>query len=179
MKNLRLLPLIFALLFFTGCDLIDKIKGLETFEIAAALNGEYPVHVSETDPLSIDTTFDISSKSHPDIAEYINDVQGYDLITATLMITNWIEGDEDIVFNGSVTLGPVTEIVENLNPYTFYMDGNAYYLSLDSDDLQQINEDFNADDKISVRVNGTVSDKPIHFIIKLTLDLNVEVETDV
>jgi hypothetical protein len=177
MKKLRILPLFLSLLCLLGCDLIDKIKGLETIEIAVALSDDYPVHISETDPLDFQFTDYLTTENNPDLVEYINDVENYDLISATLSVSSWTLGDEDITFSGTVTLGPYEESITNLNPYDYFISGNEYFLQLDNDDLHAINEDLNADNQIKYSIDGVASGKPVQFVITAILDMNVEVKT--
>ena len=124
MKNLRILPLVLSFLFLFGCDLIDKIKGLETIEIPVVLSTDYPVYISETDPLDFNITDYLTTENNPDLVEYINDVEGYDLISATLVVSMWTLGDESITFSGTATLGPYEESITNVNPYDYYISGN-------------------------------------------------------
>ena len=177
MKNLRILSLLFLLLILFRCDLIDKIKGLETIEIPVVLSTNYPVDISENDPLDYSITDYLTTENDPDLTDYISDVEGYDLISATLSVSSWIEGDENITFSGTATLGPYVETITNLNPYDYFINGTEYYLQLDNDDLQAINDDLNADNQIKFSIAGTASGKPVNFIITATLDMNVEVKT--
>lgn len=177
MKNLRILPLFLSLLLIFSCDLIDQIKGLETIEIPIALSTDYPVHISETDPLDFHITDYLTTENNPDLVDFINDVEGYDLISVTLEVTAWTLGDENITFSGTATLGPYEETITNVNPYDFFISGNKYYLQLDNDDLQAINDDLNADNEIKFSIDGLATDKPIQFVITVTMDMNVEVKT--
>ncbi|MFN2127971.1 MAG: hypothetical protein ACK2TU_08950, partial [Anaerolineales bacterium] len=89
MKNLRLLPFLLFFLFQFHCNLIDEIKGLKEFEFDLDLSKSFPVDISEEDPNTINEVFTLDAKSNPDIADYLNDIEEYDIWSIAITITNY------------------------------------------------------------------------------------------
>jgi hypothetical protein len=174
MKNLRILPLVLSLLFLFGCDLIDKIKGLETFEIEATISDYWTVDISEEDDTKIFDNRTLTSKSDPEIFDHLSNISGYELVSAYILTTSWNTVETDISFTGTVKLGQVTKSVSNLRPYDYMT--TPYYLDLTQADLDLISEDLK-DHEIEASIDGFVSDKPVNFVIKVSMDMIVEIES--
>jgi hypothetical protein len=174
MKNLRILPFLLSLLFLFGCDLIDKIRGLETFEVDFDQCINRPVNISETDPDNIDEIYTISASNNPDLVDYLNDIEGWDVVYAYLQVFNFI-GDEETSFSGTVSLGDYVEPFTDIKPYE-WSDGRMIYLDLDNEALAEINEDLNNDNKVIARITGTVSHQPVSFDVYFCIQAIVEVK---
>ena len=171
MKNLRLLPFLLFFLFQFHCNLIDEIKGLKEFEFDLDLSKSFPVDISEEDPNTINEVFTLDAKSNPDIADYLNDIEEYDIWSIAITITNY-EGAENILFSGTLTIGNfVADFTgENaLNPYQLATNGGLYYLNLDADDLKLLNSYMLGNHKLEGTLVGSVSDQPVKFTVNVWL----------
>jgi len=183
MKNLRILPplvmvltLVLLLPSQMGCDLIDKIKGLETFDVDVTVSDYITVDLGENDDTKVFEQVTINPKTHPDLVDYINDISSMELVEAYVTTTQWFNGSQDITFTGTVSLGPVGESYTDIRPAD-YLGGAIMYLNLDQSDLDDINADLNADKEIVAKVDGFVSAVPVSFELKITVVMVVEVET--
>jgi hypothetical protein len=159
-----------------GCDLIDKIKGLETFDVDVTISDTIPVDIGEEDDTKVYKSITLTPKTHPDIIDRINDISGMELVRATITTLTY-SGDEEISFTGKVSLGSVEKEFTGIQP-SAYQYGVEYVLDLTQADLETINDDLNGNDKsITAIVDGYVSGKPVNFVLQLTLDLIVEIES--
>jgi len=181
MKNLRIIPpfvilLTLVLLLPTqfGCDLIDKIKGLETFEVDFDQCIDRTVDIAQDDPDNIHETFTISAEDNYDLVEYLSNIEGWDVIVAYLQVS-WINGDPETTFSGTVTLGNYTQTFTDIKPYE-WSDGRLVYLNLDNAALTALNEDLNNDNKIVGTISGKVSHQPVRFVVYLCIEAVVEVK---
>ena len=171
MKNLRFLPFFLFFLFQFHCNLIDQIKGLKEFEFELDLSKPFYVDISAEDPNSINEVFVLDASSDPDIAEYLSDINEYDIWTIAFTITDYV-GAEDILFSGTLDVGGfVVDLTgENaLNPYQMAMAGGLYYLNLENDDLQMLNAVMLGNHKLQGSLVGTVSGQPVKFTINVWL----------
>ena len=182
MKNPRALPLIIIslMIFFLlpiqfSCEVIDWIRGLETFHVDYEGCSQRPVIIAEDDPDYINENFTLSGSDNEDLYPYLGDVEGWDIIVAYLQISNF-SGDPDITFTGTVMIGSYTETFTDIKP-SEWEDGRFLYLTLDNETLTELNQDLNEDNEIDVSISGQESQRPISFILHFCLEAVVEVKT--
>lgn len=175
MKKLRILPLLMSILLLSGCDLIDKIKGLETFDVDFDACYTIPVNISEQDPSKVvNEQFTINAADNPDLVDYLSNIENWDIYIVYVQV-QWISGNQDVSFSGTVNVGSYSEDFTDIKPFE-WADGRYIYLDLDEAVLKNLNEDMQKDNKIEGSVTGTVSDQPVNFIIYLCVEAVVEVK---
>jgi hypothetical protein len=170
MKNLRILPLLLALLFLFGCNLIDKIKGVQEFDFDVELTTSVSVNIDETDPNSVNETFTLDAKSNPDVVDNLDKITEYDIWTITVSFTDYV-GEEGISFEGTLNVGSYTADFTGMNAVipSNYLFGGEIYLTLDQSDLNALNAELMNGHKLNCSVTGTVSNKPVSFTINFVL----------
>ena len=169
MKNLRILPLFLALIFLFGCDLIDKIKGLEEIDFDIELFKSIPVAVAADDPNTINETFTVDAKTNQDVKDYLDKVTEYDIWNIFVDFTDYV-GEKGIVFEGTIKIGPFSADFTGMNaitPSDYADNGGIIYLDLNQTALDAINAALIAGHKLDCSINGTVSDKPVSFTINI------------
>jgi len=171
MKNLRILPLILSLICLLGCDLIDKIKGLEEFDFDIELIKTVPVSIAVDDPSSVNETFTLDAKSNPDVADNLDKITEYDIWSVYVNFSNY-DGEKGIVFEGMIKVGPFTADFTGMNsiiPSDFADNGGLIYLDLNQAALEALNAAMMAGHKLDCSITGTVSGQPVSFIINIYL----------
>jgi hypothetical protein len=178
MKNLRILPLILLLLLLFRCDLIDRIKGLEEIDFDIELFKTVPVDVDEDDPLTISKTFTIDAKSNDDVKEYLDKITEYDVWNIFVNFSEYV-GEKGIVFEVVFKIGPFTADFTGMNaivPSDNADTGGIIYLDMNQAALDAINAALLAGHTLECSMNGTVSDKPVSFIVNIYIQGTVYAE---
>jgi hypothetical protein len=178
MKKLRILSLVLSLLFLFGCNLIDQIKGLEEIDFDIELVTSVPVDVDEDDPLTINETFTLDATTNKDVADNLNKITEYDVWAVYVTFSNY-DGADDIVFSGTLDIGPFTADFTGDNAVTpsIYADNSgALYLDLNTAALELLNAALQAGHKLNCSVEGTVSGQPVSFTINIYLSGTVYAE---
>ena len=172
MKNLRILPLVLSLLFLFGCGLIDELKNLQEVDFDIELYASKDVDIGPDDSMEITEQFTIDANSNADVRDYINDIVEYDIWNIYIKIPVYV-GEDDILFEGTITLGNYTESFNGqnaLNPSVLYHTQGIMYLNLNQAALTSINQTLLSTHKLEGSIIGTVSGKPVAF----TLDFYIE-----
>lgn len=177
MKNLRLLPLVIALMTFISCDLIDQIKDASTIDIETEVIKKIPVAVAEDDEDNlVDHSFYILAEDNADIRDYLADVNSIDVRRVYLTVEQYV-GDESITFTGSISMvnGLVNIPLTTVQP-SLYTGMNALELTLNNAALLILNEAMTENWAIDGIISGTVSDKPVSFTIVIWVAVIAEAE---
>jgi hypothetical protein len=178
MKNLRILPLLLLLVLLFRCDLIDEIKGLDEIDFEIELYASRDVNIEEDDPDTINDTFVISATSNPDVAEYINDITGFEIWDIYIKIP-YYKGEDGIQFIGKVNIGGYDlDFTEEpyFVPSELYNSGGIYYLALNEANLQALNTKLLNEKKLEGSITGKVSGQPVAFTMDFYIDATVYAE---
>ncbi len=179
MKNLRILPLVLLLLFLFRCDLIDKIKGIDNFEIPVELIGSIPVSVDADDPDNlVNESFTYNASANRDIADNLDCIDSHSITKIWITVSNYIADSDDIVFNGTVIIEGIDLGVNTFTPSDHIIPGGQI-LEVDLSPAaistlnQKLIDNFGI---LSGQVTGSVSDKPISFTINIYIEDTIEGE---
>ena len=178
MKNLRILPLLLLLALLFRCDLIDQIQGLYEIDCEIELYASRDVNIEEDDPDTINDTFVISATSNPDVAEYINDITGFEIWDIYIKIP-YYKGEDGIQFIGKVNIGGYDlDFTEEpyFVPSELYNSGGIYYLSLNEANMQALNQKLFDEKKLEGSIIGKVSGQPVAFTMDFYIEATVYAE---
>lgn len=170
------LLLLVSMLCFTGCSLFEKdieaeVKG--TFFVNESTEG---VNIPYSEFIVIDATDD------SDIRDNLDKIKDWSVQKISYSL-NGFSGDPSTVFSGAMqlrsagTTSGITSVsasVQNLNLADLSSSGAKNELNLSATDLATIAGWFDADERIEVFMQGTLSQAPTSFNLVVYIELKVK-----
>ena len=172
MKNLSYPVVILFLLFTQACD---KVNDLNTIDLNSDLEKSYTANITDSDPLTVNETFNVEAGNDDKIKKYIDHIQDYTVNKVTYKISDY-SGASGILLNGNLNIGSVSVAVTDLDLQAASTSGTVYDLQLSQADLDAIAADFKDGNSISGSLQGSVSDKPVTFTVTISISVTVKAQ---
>ena len=150
------------------CDLFDDVG---TVNLNSTFSHSEEISISDTDPLTISEDFTVSATSDSQIEQYKEKIKSYTVEKISYQILNYV-GEPDITLSGTVEFGAVSATLSNVD----LSDETMTDLDLDPDDLAEVAQDLEAGNDVSGSLNGSISDQPASFTVKLYFEVAFEAE---
>lgn len=158
-----------------GCD---EVKELTNIDFSVTLQKVLPVDVASTNEMTNSILLDATTD--PEIQEYINNIEGYEITELKFAIENYQEDTEkEIYFNGQIGFSSKTAnaattscAVSNL-PVTNFANTGDFELSTCTQILSDISAILTADNAVKIYLTGTFSGAPLSFDLKTTTKVKV------
>ena len=171
MRSLSYL-IIGALFVMAKCSLFDE---LGTINLDSTFSHSEDVSISENDPSTISEDFTVSATTDSEINRYKDKIKSYSVNSITLQILNY-EGVDGITMRGTLEFGNVIVEINNLDLSALDQSGEEMELNIPMDDLAEVAQELEGGNDVSGSIEGTVSDKPVSFTLKLNFDVSLEAE---
>ncbi len=182
MKNLNL-KVIAAFLFaaiaflnFTNCN-----KLIDAFELNASFSEDVTINISPSDELSYTDTLTIDLSSNEDFANNADHVTQFTIRKISYVVTDYV-GAEGI--SGSDTTTFYSEnnqigdpiIQTNVNFGELYASGNSVELPISQATIEGLTTVLKTTMKFTMITKGSVTDKPVYTVMKVSAEINANVE---
>ena len=147
-----------------GCNKIDAIK---TIDLSENLKKSFTITISETDSTAVSDTFNIDASTNTDIAKYLNKVEKYTITRIAYTIKDY-SGAAGILFNGHFYFGDINYEVSNLDLDSAAQSQAETEIQFSQTALDAIAADLKDGNKLSGKIDGLVSAKPVSVTIEFT-----------
>ena len=117
----------------------------------------------------------MSATTDSEINRYKDKIKSYSVNSITLQILNYV-GDDGITLTGTLEFGNVIVEINNLDLSALDQSGEEMELNIPMDDLAEVAQELEGGNDVSGSIEGTVSDKPVSFTLKLNFDVSLEAQ---
>ncbi len=167
MKNFRYFILLVIPVYFQSCDL-DKIK---TIDLNGNITKNITVSITDADPTTVSEVFTVDASTNAEMAKHLDKIEKYTIKTIRYMIKNYT-GAEGITLDGHVNFGDISVPVTNLDLKAASTAQTIFDITIDEAALTAISEDLENGNSISGELEGTVSGKPVSFVVEVTFNVD-------
>lgn len=170
--NLSLMMLI-AVPFLFSCEKTDE---LTSRDLETAAGADFEVNIAENDPNTFSTFILFSLGDYPDISDYLNRIQEYQVNRVSYEIRAFdSQVANDVLFSGTLKLGAINIFLDKVNLRAMYQAGAAQTLDLTDQDLKDLAKTLESGQSISGSLAGEVTGKPVNFLVYVEFDLTLRV----
>jgi len=176
MKKLSALFLLAAIIVVSGCSKFKEKR------FSTHINHAFEVNIQEDGELIINLDSTITSLINEELKEVKDEIKSYELVNIRYKIWEFW-GEEPNMFDGSIGIGNINSTSPGITLALTDVDlragndnPNLVTLNLNSLDKSKVEQYFMDTDGLRLFLNGSVDQKPVHFKIQITVDIDAIAE---
>lgn len=156
----------------------DKAEKLAEIDFPVTLTKTLPVVVSNTNEMT--TTVVLDATTHPEIAKYLDNINGYKITELLFAIDNYLAPTEDeVYFNGTFGFSkkaddqPTSSCPAENVPITHWAGTGDFEIVKCSSVINEISAILTADNAVKIYVSGIYTKAPLSFDLKITTTVKI------
>jgi hypothetical protein len=167
-----------AILFFAGCDKFKEKRFSTTIPYA------FEVDITENGETTIGLTGELTSLINEELNKVKDDIKSYELVSITYKIWEYYPAGPN-TFTGTIGFGNANSTQAGVT-YTYndidLQAGNdnpsQVNMNLNSQDIERIQQYFLDTNGLKLYLNGSVTNKPVHFKLQVVVNIDAIAEVE-
>lgn len=176
MKKITTLLLVASVIVLSGCSKFKEKRFSTTIDYA------FEVDIQQDDELVIDLNNTITSLINEELNKVKDEIKSYELVGIKYKIWEFY-GEEPNTFDGSIGIGNLNStspgVVISLTDVDLSAGSdnpNRVVINLNSVDRSRVEQYFMDTNGLRLFLNGSVDDKPVHFKLQVSVDIDAIAE---